>query len=134
MSLMMCLTERSSAIQRSATLRYLRCLSHMGECLSASALVLLLALYCPAQEPPWHTNDHLRWRDLLISNHGRTSFEQLSPERTGIHFTNILDEAASAANRILEDGSGAAIGDFDGDGRPDIFLCSLQGHNALYRN
>ena len=27
-----------------------------------------------------------------------------------------------------------AIGDFDNDGLPDIFLCSLDGHNALYKN
>src|SRR5437879_5089757 len=42
--------------------------------------------------------------------------------------------AAAATNRVLENGSGVAIGDFDGDGRPDIFLCSLEGRNALYRN
>ncbi|HEY5914448.1 MAG TPA: VCBS repeat-containing protein, partial [Verrucomicrobiae bacterium] len=45
-----------------------------------------------------------------------------------------LDERSSAANRVLENGSGVAAGDYDRDGRPDIFLCSLQGHNVLYRN
>jgi len=38
-----------------------------------------------------------------------------------------LDEWSGAANRVLENGSGVAIGDVDGDGRPDIFFCSLAG-------
>ncbi|HEX7861316.1 MAG TPA: VCBS repeat-containing protein [Verrucomicrobiae bacterium] len=31
-------------------------------------------------------------------------------------------------------GSGAALGDFDGDGWCDIYFCNLGGENALYRN
>src|SRR2546430_2303124 len=82
----------------------------------------------------WHAEGNVKWAELELPKEGKTGFTQLAPERTGIHFTNRLDEWSSAANRVLENGSGAAVGDFDGDGRPDIFLCSLTGRNALYRN
>ena len=53
---------------------------------------------------------------------------------TGVSFTNHLSSGQIAANRLLEDGSGVALGDVDGDGRCDIYFCSLSGANVLYRN
>ena len=52
--------------------------------------------------------------------------------QTGVDFTNRLDEWSSAANRVLENGSGAAVGDFDGDGRPDIFAANW-GRNTKFQ-
>ncbi len=89
---------------------------------------------CVADDFYWHTEAHCKWAELKVPKKGRTGFTQLAPERTRVYFTNILDDWAGATNRVLENGSGVAIGDFDGDGRPDIFLCSLEGRNALYRN
>ena len=40
----------------------------------------------------------------------------------------------SPPNAELASGSGAAIGDIYHDGLPAIFFCSLDGHNALYKN
>ena len=99
--------------------------------------VILSILWQPegeAGQARWHTEGNVKWADLELSKPGKTGFTQLPPEQTGINFTNVLDEWSSAANRILENGGGVAVGDFDGDGRPDIFLCSLTGRNALYRN
>src|SRR5438128_4012632 len=81
-----------------------------------------------------HAQGDVKWAELELAKEGKTGFTLLPPARTGINFTNLLDEWSSAANRVLENGSGVAVGDFDGDGRPDIFLCSLNGRNALYRN
>ena len=53
---------------------------------------------------------------------------------TGIAFTNRLSERSAAENRVLLNGSGVCAGDFDNDGLPDIFLCGLDGPNALFRN
>jgi len=55
-------------------------------------------------------------------------------EETGIRFTNLLSEAQTAANQNLLNGSGVALGDYDGDGLCDVYLCSLVGTNTLYRN
>ena len=81
------------------------------------------------REAPGH-----RWSELPVPADGRTGFTRLAPATTGVTFTNILDEWSSAANRVLENGSGVAIGDFDEDDRPDVFLCGLGGNSVLYRN
>jgi enediyne biosynthesis protein E4 len=35
---------------------------------------------------------------------------------------------------LYDHGSGLAVGDFDGDGREDVYFCNQLGPNALYRN
>ena len=49
-------------------------------------------------------------------------------------FSNSLSEAASAANRILENGAGVTLGDVDGDGWSDVYIGRLEGGNMLFRN
>src|SRR5436309_8524344 len=106
----------------------------MKNTLIAITVIALAVLWSQAAQRDWHLEGDVKWADLEPPKEGKTGFTMLSPEQTGIHFTNVLDELSSAANRVLENGSGVAVGDFDRDGRPDIFLCSLQGQNALYRN
>jgi len=65
---------------------------------------------------------------------GRAGFTRLDPAATGLVFTNLLAGDAYLTNAVAHNGSGVAIGDVDGDGRPDIYLCSLQGTNQLFRN
>ncbi len=85
---------------------------------------------------------NLEWREfpggrsaaLDVPATGRTGFALLDPATTGLTFTNSIDELASAANRVLLNGSGVAVGDYDNDGWPDIFFCSLNARNTLYRN
>jgi len=64
----------------------------------------------------------------------QSAFSLLSHEITGVDFTNTLSEAKAAENQIRLNGSGVALGDIDGDGRCDIYLCGLEGQNMLYRN
>ena len=71
---------------------------------------------------------------LQVPAQGKTGFTLLKPDQTGVMFTNNVDERAAAANRTLYNGAGAATGDFDGDNLPDIFFCSLNGRNTLYKN
>ncbi|MFZ9856646.1 MAG: FG-GAP repeat domain-containing protein, partial [Limisphaerales bacterium] len=49
-------------------------------------------------------------------------------------FTNVLSDLEVAQNRLREVGSGVALGDVDGDGWTDLYLCRMAGPNALYRN
>src|SRR6185295_7689178 len=61
-------------------------------------------------------------------------FTLLSPAETGILFTNTLSAQHASENQILLNGSGVAAGDVDGDGKCDVYFCSLEGENRLYRN
>ncbi len=52
----------------------------------------------------------------------------------GINFVNKLSEESAAKNRVLINGAGLSVGDFNNDGLPDIFLCGLDNENRLYQN
>ena len=80
------------------------------------------------------TPDGHRSAALRVPTAGRTGFELLPPESTGVRFTNLLAESRSLTNHILLNGSGVAAGDVDGDGWCDLYFCGLDGSNALYRN
>ena len=82
----------------------------------------------------WHQEKGHRWAELLLPKTGKTGFTLLSPAATGITFSNHLSETEIERNRILENGSGVAAGDVDGDGRCDLYFCRLEGGNVLYRN
>ncbi len=63
-------------------------------------------------------------------------FRLLSPDETGIHFSNDLNEKQLNIIEYLYyyNGGGVAVGDFDNDGLPDIYFTSNEGPNKLYRN
>src|ERR1043166_6493144 len=105
----------------------------------ASRILFLVAMgglevFARAAVPEWHQESGCRWTELNVPGGGRTGFNLLRPEETGIRFTNTLDLRAGEANRVLFNGSGVAVGDYDNDGLVDIYFCSLNGRNALYQN
>ncbi len=102
--------------------------------LGVVAASFLLAGACFGQGRAWHEERGCRWAPLDVPAGGKTGFTLLSPDQTGITFSNLLDEARGTANRILPNGAGLAVGDYDNDGRPDIFFCGLDSANRLYRN
>jgi len=70
---------------------------------------------------------------------GKTMFTLLSPEETGVRTENKYadPEMWSRRSRELEIGAigtGVTIGDYDGDGRPDIFIVSKTETSRLFRN
>lgn len=67
-----------------------------------------------------------------------TLFTDIDPQSIGIDFINRYEDPAMWGRLYREFtlgsvGAGVAIGDFDQDGRPDIYAVSKTGPNALFR-
>ena len=72
---------------------------------------------------------------LNIQNRGSSNtYHRMSPDKTGVQFVSQVDEWEASQNRVLYNGAGVAVGDYDRDGWPDIFLCAIDGNPALYKN
>ena len=110
----------------------MRCVVPITRWVLGSILFPLLCLSGLAQE--WQQGPGFRFLPLNVPAAGKTGFTLLSPQQTGIWFTNSLPESRSLTNTILPNGSGVAAGDIDGDGRCDLFFCGLAGASRLYRN
>ena len=67
----------------------------------------------------------------------RTAFRLISNDHSGVHFNNAITESDSI-NPIdminMYNGGGVGIGDFNGDGLPDIYFTGNMVSNKLYLN
>ena len=64
-------------------------------------------------------------------------FQRMLPSETGVEFINKYDVNSHLAWRMLPGpfvAGGVCIGDYDADGRPDLYFTSFQHRNRLYRN
>src|SRR5262245_23596647 len=95
---------------------------------------LAIGLAADAGRLKWQDAEGYRVAALSVPATGKPGFALLTASETGVHFTNVLSQSRSLLNLTLLNGSGVALGDFDGDGWCDIYLCDLGGNNVLYRN
>src|SRR5688572_31036968 len=70
---------------------------------------------------------------------GTTMFTSLPAAQTGIVAMNDYADPGMWAERYQElaygaMGTGVAVGDYDADGRPDVFVVSKTGRSRLFRN
>jgi enediyne biosynthesis protein E4 len=66
-----------------------------------------------------------------------TQFKLLTPDESGITFSNALDIRDSLNildNELIYNGAGVAVADWNGDGLTDIFFTANMADNALYLN
>lgn len=88
----------------------------------------------------WHDAEGYRWRDLDVARASRSpvgaraGLTSLPASRTGLTHENRVEDEHALANRNLLIGAGAALGDVDGDGYPDLFLASVERPAKLYKN
>jgi hypothetical protein len=87
-----------------------------------------------ARSLDWEQVGPVRRARLSVPASGKTGFTVMPGSDTGILFTNNLPATRAMTNMNLLNGSGVALGDFDGDGLCDIYLCDLGGNNRLYKN
>ena len=103
--------------------------------LGAACAAILTFVACePQADPAFHEEVGYRWRELAVPRRGRPGFQPLRGDAIGLPHRNDVDDERALSNRSLLIGAGVAIGDVDGDGRPDVFLASVEAPAALYRN
>ena len=105
--------------------------------LAAATLAAAIASACDASPPvtiEWVEGDGFRERPLQFAGTRGGAFTHLSSRRTGITAVPTVSREARLANRTLIHGVGVALGDVDGDGWVDLYLCMLDQPNVLYRN
>lgn len=98
------------------------------------ALTTIAPVATAATAAEWQSFEHGRFIEVTPKGTGRIGFTTMTPDGTGVTFTNHLSDALAATNRLLEDGAGVAAGDIDGDGLVDLYFCRTEGSNVLYRN
>ncbi|MCG8331532.1 MAG: VCBS repeat-containing protein [Chitinophagales bacterium] len=88
-------------------------------------LIAIFIFTACTQDAPQQINSDLPPLSLLTS------------DETGINFENRIDENPSrnmGQYDYFYNGSGLAVGDFNNDGKPDVFFCSNDLENRLYLN
>ncbi len=78
--------------------------------------------------------DGFQMTQLQPNQGSQPGFRLQSSKITGVDFVNYLSRETALTNAVVLNGAGLAIGDVDGDGWADLYFCSLQGSNRLYRN
>lgn len=89
---------------------------------------------CERVDTAWHQEDGHRWRALEPAGRSRAGFQPMDAGRTGVVHANVVSDDSALFNRHLLIGAGVAAGDVDNDGRPDLFVASVQRPAVLYRN
>ena len=92
-----------------------------------TAAFVALGLFAASAQTPAH-----RSASLNVTGNASPGFTSLKPPATGITFSNIISSETRSLYTLIP--TGIAAGDVDGDGLCDLYFCSSDGNNVLYRN
>ena len=104
------------------------------KCFSLISGVCLLFLAAGCGRAPRSTLVSEPLRDRPARAEGAPLFEKLTPARSGVAFSHrmAMDHPLSRLNSSGFVCGGVCIGDFNGDGRPDLFLANGPDKNGLF--
>ncbi len=114
-----------------ATISVSKCLRLAASC---GYLLIFGDISGTSAEYQWLAGPGYRSTELNVAQPGRSGFTLMNSGLTGLTHSNLLAQQRHLTNQILLNGSGVAAGDVDGDGWCDLYVCRLDGPNALYRN
>lgn len=111
-------------------------ISTSGRCTwpGAVGLVLLIALCGVSVVAQPGGSPLAKHTAVKPSAAGTKRFELIHPAAGGIEFVNRFAGLEFYKNMVAHNGAGVAVGDVNGDDLADIYLCNIQGGNALYLN
>ena len=72
--------------------------------------------------PKCENNNFIKKKLTITKSNLSGKFKLIDPTKSGLIFKNSVDEWAASLNRTLYNGAGGAVGDYNKDGLPDIFL------------
>ena len=92
--------------------------------LTLSVFCLGVAILGPPVVYPENDSRKAYYSSVLnIQNRGSSNtYHRMSPDKTGVQFVSQVDEWEASQNRVLYNGAGVAVGDYDRDGL--IFFCA----------
>jgi hypothetical protein len=91
-------------------------------------------VHYPSQAAAWADYDGDGKLDLYVGNEWSDNFAAPGQLFHNQGDGTFVDVAAQAGVRNERDAKSVLWADFDGDGRPDLFISNLNGANRLYRN
>ena len=94
------------------------------------AQLSVLALALISCRPSGCASGPARGGGLTARAPGPQRFTRLNASATGVSFANV--STPHGGDRFWDNGSGVAVGDVNGDGRPDLYLSSVDGPNRLF--
>ncbi|OKS86806.1 FG-GAP-like repeat-containing protein [Mucilaginibacter polytrichastri] len=88
----------------------------------------------PTQAATWADFNNDGWLDVFIGNESQAGDENLSELYINNKNGTFTEQAAAANCRINMFVKGVTAGDYDNDGRTDLFVSTMNGRNVLLKN